>query len=104
MIPLGRLTRRRQPLAAVQLLVPVVGKRGRNVSEDEALGCLLGLTLCNDLSERAWQRFDRTLWRAKNTDTFEPMGSSSPPASIRCSGTSWSGSTARWSRNTTRER
>jgi 2-keto-4-pentenoate hydratase/2-oxohepta-3-ene-1,7-dioic acid hydratase in catechol pathway len=26
------------------------------------------------VSERAWQRSDRTLWRAKNTDTFKPMG------------------------------
>ena len=55
-------------------LVAVVGKRAKNLSEDEALGCLLGLTLGNDLSERAWQRSDRTLWRAKNTDTFKPMG------------------------------
>jgi 2-keto-4-pentenoate hydratase/2-oxohepta-3-ene-1,7-dioic acid hydratase in catechol pathway len=55
-------------------LVAVVGKRARHLSEDEALGCLLGLTLGNDVSERAWQRSDRTLWRAKNTDTFKPMG------------------------------
>src|SRR5437762_1869475 len=27
-----------------------------------------------DLSERAFQRSDRTLWRAKNIDTFKPMG------------------------------
>ena len=26
------------------------------------------------MSERTWQRPDRTLWRAKNTDTFKPMG------------------------------
>jgi len=26
------------------------------------------------VSERTWQRGDRTLWRAKNTDTFKPMG------------------------------
>jgi 2-keto-4-pentenoate hydratase/2-oxohepta-3-ene-1,7-dioic acid hydratase in catechol pathway len=55
-------------------LVAVVGRRARNLSEDEALGCLLGLTLGNDVSERTWQRSDRTLWRAKNTDTFKPMG------------------------------
>ena len=28
----------------------------------------------NDVSDRTWQRGDRTLWRAKNTDTFKPMG------------------------------
>jgi 2-keto-4-pentenoate hydratase/2-oxohepta-3-ene-1,7-dioic acid hydratase in catechol pathway len=26
------------------------------------------------VSERTWQRSDRTLWRAKNADTFKPMG------------------------------
>jgi 2-keto-4-pentenoate hydratase/2-oxohepta-3-ene-1,7-dioic acid hydratase in catechol pathway len=55
-------------------VVAVVGRRARHLSEDEALGCLLGLTLGNDVSERAWQRSDRTLWRAKNADTFKPMG------------------------------
>ena len=26
------------------------------------------------MSERSWQRSDRTLWRAKSADTFKPMG------------------------------
>ena len=26
------------------------------------------------MSERTWQKSDRTLWRAKNSDTFKPMG------------------------------
>lgn len=43
-------------------------------AERDALGCVAGYTLGNDLSERAWQLSDRTLWRAKNTDTFKPMG------------------------------
>jgi len=55
-------------------LVAVIGRRARNVSEGEALGCVLGYTLGNDVSERTWQKSDRTLWRAKNTDTFKPMG------------------------------
>ncbi|MBI4590493.1 MAG: fumarylacetoacetate hydrolase family protein [Candidatus Rokubacteria bacterium] len=55
-------------------LVAVVGRTARHLSEGEALSCLLGYTLGNDVSERAWQRSDRTLWRAKNTDTFKPMG------------------------------
>lgn len=25
------------------------------------------------MSERSWQRSDRTLWRAKNADSFTPM-------------------------------
>ena len=55
-------------------LVAVVGRRAKHLSEDEALDCLAGYTLGNDVSERAWQTTDRTLWRAKNTDTFKPMG------------------------------
>jgi len=55
-------------------LVAVIGKLTKNVSEEEALACVRGYTLGNDISERTWQRSDRTLWRAKNSDTFKPMG------------------------------
>jgi 2-keto-4-pentenoate hydratase/2-oxohepta-3-ene-1,7-dioic acid hydratase in catechol pathway len=55
-------------------LVAVIGKKARHLSENEALSCVLGYTLGNDVSERAWQKEDRTLWRAKNCDTFKPMG------------------------------
>ena len=55
-------------------LVAVIGKRAKNVSEDDALQYVAGYTLGNDISERTWQRSDRTLWRAKNSDTFKPMG------------------------------
>ena len=55
-------------------LVAVIGKRVRNISEANALDCVAGYTLGNDISERSWQRSDRTLWRAKNSDTFKPMG------------------------------
>ena len=55
-------------------LVAVIGRRARNVSEQEALDYVAGYTLGNDVSERSWQRSDRTLWRAKNSDTFKPMG------------------------------
>ena len=55
-------------------LVAVFGKRCRNVSKEDALDYVLGWTIGNDVSERGWQKSDRTLWRAKNTDTFKPMG------------------------------
>ena len=55
-------------------IVAVIGRETKNVSETEALDAVLGYTIGNDVSERAWQRSDRTLWRAKNTDTFKPMG------------------------------
>ena len=35
---------------------------------------MFGWTIGNDVSERSWQANDRTLWRAKNCDTFKPMG------------------------------
>jgi len=57
-------------------LVAVIKHKTKNVSEKEALDCVLGYTLGNDVSERTWQRSDRTLWRAKNSDTFKPMGPS----------------------------
>ena len=37
-------------------LVAVVGKKAKRVSEDEALGCIAGYTLGNDLSERSFQQ------------------------------------------------
>ena len=55
-------------------LVVVIGKEAKNLSEDDALYCVLGYTIGNDVSERTWQAGDRTLWRAKNSDTFKPMG------------------------------
>lgn len=55
-------------------LVAVVGKKSRHLTEANALSCIAGYTLGNDLSERSFQKSDRTLWRAKNIDTFKPMG------------------------------
>lgn len=55
-------------------LVVVIGKKAKNLSRDDALSCVLGYTIGNDVSERTWQKSDRTLWRAKNTDTFKPLG------------------------------
>ncbi|MQF68775.1 DUF2437 domain-containing protein [SAR202 cluster bacterium AD-804-J14_MRT_500m] len=55
-------------------LVVVIGKEAKHLSEDDALSCVLGYTIGNDVSERSWQRSDRTMWRSKNTDTFKPMG------------------------------
>src|SRR5205814_3122740 len=55
-------------------LVAVIGTKAKHLSERDALSCVLGWTIGNDMSERTWQAGDRTLWRAKNTDTFKPMG------------------------------
>ncbi len=55
-------------------LVAVIGKRGRHITRESALDHVFGWTIGNDVSERGWQRGDRTLWRAKNSDSFKPMG------------------------------
>lgn len=55
-------------------LVVVIGREAKHLTEANALSAVLGYTIGNDVSERTWQRSDRTLWRAKNTDTFKPMG------------------------------
>ena len=55
-------------------LVAVFGKTGRHIPKEQALDYVLGWTIGNDVSERTWQRGDRTFWRGKNADTFKPMG------------------------------
>src|SRR5687768_9579648 len=50
------------------------GKKAKHLSEADALSCVFGYTIGNDVSERSWQKADRGLWRAKNADTFKPMG------------------------------
>src|SRR4051812_41345648 len=55
-------------------LVAIIKRTTKHISEARALECVAGYTLGNDLSERSFQKTDRTLWRAKNIDTFKPMG------------------------------
>ena len=55
-------------------LVVVIGRQAKHLSAAEAMSCVFGFTIGNDVSERTWQRGDRTFWRGKNTDTFKPMG------------------------------
>jgi 2-keto-4-pentenoate hydratase/2-oxohepta-3-ene-1,7-dioic acid hydratase in catechol pathway len=55
-------------------LVVIIGKKAKHLTERDAMSCVFGYTIGNDVSERTWQKADRGLWRAKNTDTFKPMG------------------------------
>lgn len=55
-------------------LVIVIGKTAKNLTPSNLWEHIFGYTIGNDVSERTWQANDRTLWRAKNTDTFKPMG------------------------------
>ena len=67
------------PAGATQIeyegeIAVVIGRKARHLSEADAFSCVLGYTIGNDVSERVWQKSDRTFWRSKNSDTFKPMG------------------------------
>ncbi|WP_169543971.1 fumarylacetoacetate hydrolase family protein [Sneathiella aquimaris] len=55
-------------------LVVVIGKQGKYLTPETAMDIVFGYTIGNDISERSWQKSDKTMWRSKNTDTFKPMG------------------------------
>ena len=69
----------RYPLNATKVdyeaeLAVVIGKRARNVSEEDALSYVLGYTAANDVTERDMQKKDGQWTRAKSFDTFCPLG------------------------------
>lgn len=55
-------------------IVIVIGKRAKNVSKEDALDYVLGITCGNDISARVWQSGDTQWWRGKASDTFGPVG------------------------------
>jgi 2-keto-4-pentenoate hydratase/2-oxohepta-3-ene-1,7-dioic acid hydratase in catechol pathway len=55
-------------------LAVVIGRKARNVSHATALDHVFGYSIGNDVSQRDWQRNDRTMFRGKNCDTFKPFG------------------------------
>jgi len=52
----------------------VMGKRAKNITEEEALEHILGCTIMNDVSARDYQRKDGQWARGKGFDTFCPVG------------------------------
>jgi 2-keto-4-pentenoate hydratase/2-oxohepta-3-ene-1,7-dioic acid hydratase in catechol pathway len=69
-----------RPRGAVKLdyeveLAAVIGREARYVEESEALGCVAGYCLVNDVSEREFQ-MERggTTTKGKSADTFGPIG------------------------------
>ena len=53
----------------------VIGKAAKYVSEEEALDCVAGYCLCNDVSERHFQTSLTGQWtKGKSCDTFGPTG------------------------------
>jgi 2-keto-4-pentenoate hydratase/2-oxohepta-3-ene-1,7-dioic acid hydratase in catechol pathway len=52
----------------------VMGRKAQNITEAQVKSHIFGVTACNDVSERAWQKQDLQWFRAKAADTFGPMG------------------------------
>lgn len=55
-------------------LVVVIGKGGRNITEEEAYDHVIGYTIMNDISARGLQYKDGQWARSKSFDTFAPFG------------------------------
>lgn len=55
-------------------LTIVIGKRGKNISAEEAKQYIFGYTILNDVSARDIQFKDRQWTRGKSFDTFAPIG------------------------------
>jgi 2-keto-4-pentenoate hydratase/2-oxohepta-3-ene-1,7-dioic acid hydratase in catechol pathway len=55
-------------------LAVVIGKRAKDVPEQEALDCVFGYTIINDVSARDFQFKDKQWTRGKGFDTFAPTG------------------------------
>lgn len=58
----------------------VIGRKAHAVSREEAMGCVAGYVVFNDVSERRWQFADGQWTRGKSCDTFAPNG----PCLVTC--------------------
>ena len=53
----------------------VIGKKAKRVSEKDAQDYIFGYCICNDISEREWQKEKGGQWvKGKSGDTFGPLG------------------------------
>ena len=53
----------------------VIGKKTKCVSEQNAQDYIFGYCICNDVSEREWQKDKGGQWvKGKSGDTFGPLG------------------------------
>ena len=53
----------------------VIGKKAKYVKEEEAQDHIIGYCICNDISEREWQKDRGGQWvKGKSGDTFGPLG------------------------------
>jgi len=55
-------------------LALIIGKKCKNISEEEAMDVVFGYMILNDVSARDIQAMDKQFTRAKSFDTFAPCG------------------------------
>ncbi|MEH7272139.1 fumarylacetoacetate hydrolase family protein [Neobacillus vireti] len=55
-------------------LAIVIGKRGKNIKEEDALDYVFGYTIFNDVTARDLTKTDPQFTRGKGFDTFGPLG------------------------------
>ncbi|MBP1763107.1 MAG: 5-carboxymethyl-2-hydroxymuconate Delta-isomerase [Firmicutes bacterium] len=70
-LPPSQLTNRVELEGEVAL---VIGKRGKNIKEEDALDYVLGYTVFNDVTARDLTKADPQFTRGKGFDTFGPIG------------------------------
>jgi len=53
----------------------IIGRKAKYVKEEEAQNFIFGYCICNDISEREWQKKRGGQWvKGKSGDTFGPLG------------------------------
>lgn len=55
-------------------LAVIIGRRGRDITVERALGHVFGYTIMNDVTARDLQRRHQQWFKSKSLDTFAPMG------------------------------
>jgi 2-keto-4-pentenoate hydratase/2-oxohepta-3-ene-1,7-dioic acid hydratase in catechol pathway len=70
-LPPSRLTKQVEMEGELAL---VIGMRGRNIKEEEALDYVFGCTIFNDVTARDLTKKDPQFTRGKGFDTFGPIG------------------------------
>ena len=71
LLPPGNLTKQVEMEGEVAL---IIGKRGKNIKEEDALDYIFGCTVFNDVTARDLTRIDPQFTRGKGFDTFGPLG------------------------------
>lgn len=70
-LPSSNLTKQVEMEGEIAL---VIGKRGKNIKEEEAMDYVFGCTIFNDVTARDLTKTDPQFTRGKGFDTFGPLG------------------------------